>query len=578
MMPRARRLRPAARAARRSGARARSRSILLSARAGEEARIEGLQAGADDYLVKPFSARELLARVSTHLQLARLRASAEAERRRLFAIFAQAPVAIAVLRGPEHTIELANEHYCAMVGRRAVDVVGRTLLQVFPELAGTEAYANHDRILATGEPYTTPEYGVTIDRGHGLEQRYYNASSVPLRNAMGAIDSIVLVAADTTEQVRARHELAALTVRLEEVVGTLSSVFDNAPVGIALFDRDLRFAQINRALAEMNGLPIEAHLGRRLPDVLPHLPPELEGQLRVVLATGRPLVDLEIRGRTPASPDERIWEASWFPVKRGESEVIGVGGVVIEVTDRRRAEEVRERAARFAQQFMGILGHDLRNPLSSIAMASALLKRKLEGTAETRTVERITSSANRMSRMVSQLLDLTRGRLIGGIPIEPQRANLSDVVLAAVDELRTAFPTRVVRCRVPAAVDGGWDTDRLAQVVSNLVGNAIQHGEPGLPVEVDLEDDGDRVTLRVQNHGPPIPADLLPVLFEPFRRGPQDAGGKTPSGLGLGLYISEQVVRAHGGSIRVESDADATVFTVTMPIRAAGIGPDRDLP
>src|SRR5262249_28401145 len=152
-------------------------------------------------------------------------------------------------------------------------------------------------------------------------------------------------------------------------------------------------------------------------EVLPNLPAEIEGQLRVVLATGRPLVDLEVRGRTPASPEERIWEVSWFPVVRGEREVVVVGVVVVEVTDRRRAEEEREQAARCAEQFMGIIGHDLRTPLSSIAMASALLKRKLEGSAETRTVDRITSSANRMSRMVSQLLDLTRGRLIGGIPI-----------------------------------------------------------------------------------------------------------------------------------------------------------------
>src|SRR5262249_36997299 len=152
-------------------------------------RVEGLQAGADDYLVKPFSARELLARVTTHLQLSLLRSAAEAERRRLFAIFAQAPVAIAVFRGREHTIELANDHYRAVVGRREADIVGRPRLELFPELAGTEPFALHDRILDTGEPVYAPEYGVAIDRGHGLERRYYDAASVPLRDARGAIDS-----------------------------------------------------------------------------------------------------------------------------------------------------------------------------------------------------------------------------------------------------------------------------------------------------------------------------------------------------------------------------------------------------
>jgi signal transduction histidine kinase len=178
-----------------------------------------------------------------------------------------------------------------------------------------------------------------------------------------------------------------------------------------------------------------------------------------------------------------------------------------------------------------------------------------------------------MGRMVSQLLDLTRARLGGGIPVERQRANLSEVVLAAVDELRLVHAARAISCSVPREVIGGWDVDRLAQVVSNLVGNAIQHGEPTLPVEVHLRHEGETATLTVRNQGAPIPRELLPVLFEPFRRGSRLTSDKTASGLGLGLYISEQITRAHEGAIAVQSQATATTFTVTLPIRPASPEP-----
>lgn len=220
-----------------------------------------------------------------------------------------------------------------------------------------------------------------------------------------------------------------------------------------------------------------------------------------------------------------------------------------------------ESTTRFAEMFVGMLGHDLRNPLNAVAMTARLLKRK--GGADAKAVDRILSSAERMSNMVAQLLDLTRSRLAGGINIDKKPIHLAEVVNEAVEELRLVYPQRSIRCEVRGDDRTLGDQGRLAQVVSNLVGNAVEHGDPNLPVTVGLTANADRLVLVVQNGGPPIPEELLRVIFDPFRR--TTARGELAKGLGLGLFISQQIVLAHGGDIDVRSTAEeGTIFTVSL--------------
>jgi signal transduction histidine kinase len=231
---------------------------------------------------------------------------------------------------------------------------------------------------------------------------------------------------------------------------------------------------------------------------------------------------------------------------------------------RRRRAQVREEHVRFQEGFIGILGHDLRNPLSAILVSAELLGHRALAEPDAKAVARIRSSSQRMTRMIHQLLDLTRTRS-GGIPVQPRPVDLAELAHRVVDELEIAHPEQRMALAVETAATGGeWDADRLAQVISNLVGNAIDHGR-GEPIEVRIGDDGARATLSVHNQGEPIPAALLPAIFEPFRRGDH----ARPSGLGLGLYITRQIVIAHGGEIEVESSADTgTTFRVRLP-RAA---------
>ena len=218
---------------------------------------------------------------------------------------------------------------------------------------------------------------------------------------------------------------------------------------------------------------------------------------------------------------------------------------------------------KFRDQFIGVLGHDLRTPLGAITAGAALLALP-DDNPQRRSwvVTRIMNSAHRMERMIGDLLDVTRARLGGAIPLKRGPVDLQQLCDEAIMEIRVRQPDAAVQLEVSGDLQGEWDADRLAQVVSNLVGNGIQHGG-GTPVRVTANQDGESVNLSVHNGGPPIPPDLLPAVFEPLARG---YGETDEHSIGFGLFIARVIVSAHGGNIRVSSSADTgTTFTVSLP-------------
>src|SRR4051794_5515552 len=231
------------------------------------------------------------------------------------------------------------------------------------------------------------------------------------------------------------------------------------------------------------------------------------------------------------------------------------------------AHELREKTEtlRLNEMLTAVLSHDLRSPLNAVLTSAVLIQRRSTEQPVKDTAARILSSGQRMSRMIEDMLDMARARLAGGIPLKREAAELGALVDRVVGEIQAAYPERRVEIHKTGDLNGNWDGERLAQVVSNLLGNALQHGADGSAVQVNV--DGTRtgaVVVTVSNAGT-IPPDLLPQLFDPFR-GAQRQTGRA-EGLGLGLYIVQQIVEAHGGHVEVQSGGgdNRTTFTVSIP-------------
>jgi signal transduction histidine kinase len=236
---------------------------------------------------------------------------------------------------------------------------------------------------------------------------------------------------------------------------------------------------------------------------------------------------------------------------------------------------------RSKDMFVAILGHDLRSPLGAVMTASRFMLDTGELVEPHLTLTaRIARSAGRMNQMVADLLDFTRSRLGGGLPITRAPMDLGKEVTHAVEELAAAHPERVVELNTTGDLRGDWDCARLGQVLANLLGNAVQHGSERTRISVTATGEGDRVSLVVHNHGPLISGADLPGIFSPFKRlGAADGRPGAASSLGLGLYIVERIVTAHEGTITARSsDKDGTSFTVSLPRRAPGGPPSDALP
>ena len=231
------------------------------------------------------------------------------------------------------------------------------------------------------------------------------------------------------------------------------------------------------------------------------------------------------------------------------------------------AQELQQRTQtlQMIEMFNAVLGHDLRNPLNAILTSAYVLQRRVADDIAQDTARRILSSGQRMSRMIEDVLDVSRARLGGGIPLRREPTELLGLVQRVVHEHQTAYSDRSIELSHDGALQGHWDAGRLAQVVSNLIGNALQHGDRTAAVQVSL--DGTRaetVCVVVANRGR-IPPELLPHIFEPFRGGAQRAGGASER-LGLGLFIVQEIVRAHEGTVSVRSSEDqCTQFSVLLP-------------
>ena len=330
-------------------------------------------------------------------------------------------------------------------------------------------------------------------------------TAAPLVGPQGRVEGVIGFFTDITEakraeRYRARYELLAKYAR--DVV-----MFIDPDTG--------RILEANDAAMRTYGYTRPKLLTLTIADLhAPETRAELPAQLSAAAGDGILFQTTHMR-----------FDGSRFPVEASARGVrldgqLFVLSVVRDITVRRRAEEARDQSDRFRELFIGMLGHDLRTPLSAMLTGSALLLRR--GTlseADVRTIRRIHTSGQRMGRMIEQLLDFTRTRLGGGIPVQCKRLDLRDLLEHVVEELSAANPEALVTLEHEGATDGAWDEDRLSEVFSNLIHNAFKHGD-GKPVRVSLRGEDMAVFVRVHNGGAPIAPRILPANLRsvPARR------------------------------------------------------------
>jgi signal transduction histidine kinase len=230
--------------------------------------------------------------------------------------------------------------------------------------------------------------------------------------------------------------------------------------------------------------------------------------------------------------------------------------------------EFMDQLTRARETFLGILSHDLRNPLATMIMAAKLmLEDDFDKTKMRDMARRIVSTGERMHQLVADLLDFTRTRKTGHMPIVRHECDLGQTVRTVVDEYMTSHPDRTVNVHVSGDTRGEWDEKRMSQAVGNLLGNALHHGAADTPITVSAKGDRAEVTIAVHNGGEAISQETRNRLFEPLiGAGPHGTKGRDPNHLGLGLYIAKAIVSGHGGNIDVESSAEhGTTFIIHLP-------------
>jgi PAS domain S-box-containing protein len=348
--------------------------------------------------------------------------------------------------------------------------------------------------------------------------------------------------------------------RAEEDRRLLASIVDSSDDAIISKDLEGRLLSWNRAAERMFGYTAEEAIGRSVSMLLPPERAQEFNDYMEHIRRGEKVVHHEtLRRRKDGTIIETALTIS--PVHDETGRIIGASKISRDISAAKREERERQRTS---ELFLGILGHDLRNPLNTIVASLFVLEREVPESAS-KVIPRIARSAQRMGRMIDQLLDFTRARLGQGIPVTKSPGDLRDICHAVIDDLEPAYAGRL-RFQAPQPVPGLWDADRLQQAVANLVVNGLKHGAPGSPVEVGVTADAGRAVIEVVNSGKPIPEAERAHIFEPFRRSSQES--RDSSGLGLGLYIVREIVTSHGGAVDVESTPEHTTFRVSLPVVA----------
>jgi sigma-B regulation protein RsbU (phosphoserine phosphatase) len=362
-------------------------------------------------------------------------------------------------------------------------------------------------------------------------------------------------------------------------IDDFEDMFENAPCGYITLQTNGRIQRVNKTLLGWTGYAAEQMTGNRFSDFLnmagriyyeTHIAPLLRMQgffhefaLDMLTASGEPvqMIVNALEGRDAAGAPLfiRLIMIRAIDRRRYENELLQAREMA--KTSLEREREISE----LREQFIAVLGHDLRNPLASISAGARILGREAKSDKEHQVIAMLETTVARMAELIDNVLDFARGRLGGGITLSRDSTKpLEPFLHQIIDELRLSSPGRQIEEEYAIAQPVDCDRGRIGQLVSNLVGNAIAHGASNVPVGVRAATEEGQFKLSVANGGQPIPESAIERLFEPFFRGEVRASRQ---GLGLGLHIASQIAKAHEGTLTVTSTPEETRFTFAMPLR-----------
>lgn len=541
--------------------------ILLSARAGEEARVEGLGAGADDYLVKPFSARELLARVDGTIALAKLRRDAEQalkDRESVLAgILGSITDAFFVLDN-DWRFSFVNDEFVRRFAMPREDLLGMHIWDLVPAAKGSAADTQLTRAM---EERVTVEYEVFYEPW----QRWYRDKAYPTDDG-----GLAIYSQDVTSAKEAEAALRDSEERFRQMA-------DSAPVMVWITSPDGACTFLSKTWYSFTGQTPDSALGLGWMDAVHPDDRKATGDRFLLANAHREAFELEYRLRR--HDGEYRWAIDAAAPRFGPAgQFLGYIGSVFDITDRKRIEAERERllrearsakedaeaANRMKDEFLATLSHELRTPLNAILGWAHLLRSNKTTMEDMREgIEVIERNSRAQAQLIEDLLDISR-IISGKMTLDVQRIQVQEVIDTAISAVLPAAAARgiTVEKRLDLSADPvAGDATRIQQIVWNLLSNAVKFTPRGGKVEVALKQLGAYVEISVSDTGIGINPEFLPYVFERFRQ----ADGTTTrrhGGLGLGLAIVKQLVEMHGGGVRAHSEGEGrgATFAVTLPV------------
>jgi sigma-B regulation protein RsbU (phosphoserine phosphatase) len=496
--------------------------LMLTVRGTKSDILEGLSAGANDFVAKPYVTAELAARISVLMRLRRthqraLRAEAEVrQREREFRRLAEHLPDVVSRFDPQHRHIYVSPSITRISGLLPEHFLGKTNAEL--GMPAERVAPWHSAIDAALQGH---EMSMRFDYPAAEGVRHFHSHFVPEREEQGRVVSVLSIARDVTAQVRAEQALRESEERLRLAleagdVGTWDAIVQTGEVRC-----DLR---ARRLFGLSPDLQITAELFYQA--LHPEDRERIRAEVNAAIAGHQGGV-FQTEYRTVGVEDgiERWVAAHGRVLFDAGGKAVRFLGTLRDISERRRQEDETRRMQEVQQKLVGIVGHDLRNPLGAIQVSAALLEKRLSEPALLRKVQVISSAAIRAAHIIRDLLDLTKARLGGGIPVHPQPCDLHEVIRKVVEEHQAAHPTRTIHLGLRGTAEGVWDAERLGQAVANLLSNALSYSPPETAVDVATEPSEESLVVRIHNQGPPVPEELRARLFEP---------SSTPQGEGHG--------------------------------------------